>query len=352
MSTQPPSPRVIAAVTIAGTRSSHGSAASTAPTSSHTPTVVDAASAADGRPSTGRCVDVVHRADESALAGTRVAVQVGVDDRADGQRRVEGLAVGGERQHHRPASGAHAAQPHPPHLDEVLADVAAAGDEPVVGLRRRRLDVGLAHLPAARDGDAVGERARQLRNALAGLGEEVQDAHLGEHLLVPVGLGADPPGEPADAVGEGAGTGVGETAGQLVPRGEAGDARVGEPGAQAILEPAVELDEPAEEPLDAIVARRVADRRPVRVPAAGRPSSVSSGASPDVAGRRAGGLAGGRHDRRCWRSIQPATAGGSATAATWPRTHSTSSPTTCLHGWARLGHVHRPATSTWSTATS
>ena len=61
-------------------------------------------------------------------------MQVGVDDRADRQRGVEGLAVGGERQDHRPRAGANAAEPHPAHLDEVLAGVAAPGDEPAVGV--------------------------------------------------------------------------------------------------------------------------------------------------------------------------------------------------------------------------
>ena len=185
-------------------------------------------------------------------------MQVGVDDRADRQRGVEGLAVGGERQDHRPRSGANAAEPHTAHLDEVLADVAAPSDEPAVGFRGRCLDIGLADLPATRHGDAVGERARQLRNALPGLGEEVQDAHLGEHVFVPLRLGADTPGEPANTVGEGSGAGVGEPAGHLVPRCEAGDARIGEAGAETILEPAVELDESTDEPRDAFVARRVA----------------------------------------------------------------------------------------------
>ena len=75
---------------------------------------------------------------------------------------------------------------------------------------------------------------------------------------MPVRFGADPPGEPADAVGEGAGAGVGEPAGQLVPRGEAADARVGEAGAETILEPPVELDQTADEAFDALVARDVA----------------------------------------------------------------------------------------------
>ena len=81
---------------------------------------------------------------------------------------------------------------------------------------------------------------------------------------MPVGFGADPAGEPADAVGEGAGAGVGEPAGQLVPRGEAGDARVGEAGAETILEPAVELDETADEASRrARCARCRQGRRPV-----------------------------------------------------------------------------------------
>ena len=174
---------------------------------------------------------------------------------------------------------------------------------------------------------------------------------LGEHVIVPGRLGADPAGEPADTVGECSGTGVGESPGDLVPRREAGDARIGEPAPETVFEPAIELDEPSDELLDALVARPFCGfaascrrhRRLIAVVATGGWRGVGRGTD-----RRR--LLVGR--RRCRPSSQRATLGGSATGATWPRTHSTRRATTCLHGWTLLGHVHRSPTSTWSTATS
>ena len=93
----------------------------------------------------------------------------------------------------------------------------------------------------------------QIGHPPAGPGEQVQDAELGEDDLVPVGAGADHTGETAHAVGEGAGAGVDEACGELVPRRVAGERRVGETGADAIVEPALELDETADETLDALV---------------------------------------------------------------------------------------------------
>ena len=202
----------------------------------------------------GISVDSVHGTHDGALGGAGVTVKVGVDDRPDDQRSVERLAIGGERQHHRPCAGADAAQPDAAHLDQVLANVAPPGDEPAVGVRRRRLDIRSSNLPSARHGDTIGELTGELRNALTGLGEEMEDTHLGEHLVVPVRFGADVAGEPAYPVGERPGAGIGESPGHLVPGGEAGDRRVGESGTQAIFEPPVELDEPADELLDAFVA--------------------------------------------------------------------------------------------------
>ena len=79
-----------------------------------------------------------------------VSVQIGVHDRADREGVVEALLVRGERQQHRPPTGAGAAQPHPAHLDPVFAHVAAAGDEPLVGVGHAGEHVGLADLPPRR----------------------------------------------------------------------------------------------------------------------------------------------------------------------------------------------------------
>ena len=214
------------------------------------------------------------------------------------------------------------------------------------------LDVGLAHLPPARHGDTVGEVARQPRHALTGLGEEVEDADLGEHVVVPGRLGADPAGEPAHTVGECGGTGVGESPGDLVPGREAGDARIGESAPEPVFEPAIELDQSPDELLDALVAcpfcgvGRPARRAPATVRRRRQRSVGSASAGAPTAAACCSAA------RRCRPSSQPATFGGSATVATWPRTHSTRRATTCLHGWTLLGHVHRSPTSTWSTATS
>ena len=119
--------------------------------------------------------------------------------------------------------------------------------------------------------------ARQLGHPLAGLGQQVEHAELGQHDLVPVGAGADHTGQAANAVGQGTGAGVDEPGGELVPRGVAGQRRVGESGAQAVVEPAVELDQPATQPLDPLVAARSRSAVRRRGVVARSPSSASAG---------------------------------------------------------------------------
>ena len=266
VSTHRPSTSVGAAATVAGTRSSHGSAASASPTAAHASTT-DAGRRGDRE---RRGSIAVADADQGAPRRPGIAVQVGGERLADHERRVERLAVGGERQDHRPATRARPAEPRAAHLDAVLAGVAAPGDDPEVGLRDTGQDVCLAHLPATRRGDGIGQRAGQLRHAAAGAGEQVEHAELGEDDLVPVGPGADDAGEAAHAVGQRAGAGVDETGGELVPRGVAGEGRVGEAGADAVVEPALELDEAGDEALDALVALAVEVDRAARVSAARR----------------------------------------------------------------------------------
>ena len=81
----------------------------------------------------------------------------------------------------------------------------------------------------------------------------MQDPELGEYDLVPVGPCPDDAGEAADAVGERAGAGIDEASGDVVPCRIAGERRIGEPGAQAVVEPAIEVDQPAAEAFDALV---------------------------------------------------------------------------------------------------
>ena len=84
-------------------------------------------------------------------------MQVGVHGCADGERRVEALAVGGKREHHRPPTARFAAQPGPAHLDAVLTGIAAAGDDPTVGIGDAGENVGLSHLPPGGGRDRVGQ---------------------------------------------------------------------------------------------------------------------------------------------------------------------------------------------------
>ena len=173
----------------------------------------------------------------------------------------------------------------------------------------------------------------QLRDAAAGAGEQVEHAELGEDDLVPVGPGADDAGEAAHAVGQGAGAGVDETGGELVPRGVAGEGRVGEAGADAVVEPALELDEAGNEALDAFVALAVEVGRRIGL---GCSSAASSAGA--VAAAAAGAASG-----RTWPSAHVRTPVGAVAAGTWPLTHITSRARACLHGCERLGHEQRHA---------
>ena len=192
---------------------------------------------------------------------------------------------------------------------------------------------------------------RQRAEVPARGGQQVQHAQLGEHLRVPVGVGADQPGEAAHPVGQAADLGIDQPRGQAVPRLVAGQRRVGEPGAQPVVEPAVELGEPGGHAGDAIVAGLAgfggggsAAAAAVGSPAASPGASIGGGVG-------CGAARLGRRWRVAWRSTSPANGGGSP-SATWPRAHSSSSASECLHGRTRLGQVQRKATSTWSTAHS
>ena len=99
--------------------------------------------------------------------------------------------------------------------------------------------------------------ARQVRQPSSGLCDQVQEAELGEHLGVPIGAGADETGQPAHTVGERPGAGVDEAGRQLVPGGVAGERRVGETGADPILQPPVELDQTLDHARHALVARAI-----------------------------------------------------------------------------------------------
>ena len=103
----------------------------------------------------------------------------------------------------------------------------------------------------------------QLGHPLAGLGQQVQHAELGQHDLVPVGPGADDAGQAADPVGQRAGAGVDEAGGEVVPRGVAGERRVGEARCAGGRRASGRARR----------ARRAAARPARRGPARGRPAS-------------------------------------------------------------------------------
>ena len=267
---------------------------------------------------------------------------------ADDERVVERLAVGGERQHHRPPPRAHARA--------ATCGAPRCGPRGCRCARRRPTCRCRGRRPARRPGAPASRTPwRRRRRAAPGssgtrwpaCGEQVQHAELGEHDLVPVGPGADDAGEAADAVGEGAGPGVDEPGGEVVPRGVAGERRVGEAGAQAVVEPAVELDEPAAQAGDALVALARRGRRPSggRRRLGARPASARR--------RRRRGGAGGAPRAGACPSTQARDAGGRhGRPAPGPCTHITSSARACLHGCDRLGHEHRQARWAWSTIVS
>ena len=171
-------------------------------------------------------------------------------------------------------------------------------------------------------------------------------------------MGADEAGEAADAVGKGAGTGVDEAGGEIVPRRVAGERRIGETRSNAVLEPPVELDETLTHARDAFVARSIAVWRRHRLRSIGRfritadaGLAVGSGwcrVGPAIV-RSIGSATGfttGPSARPARARVHLATAGGGTASGTTPRTHITSRARACLHGSLRLGHEHRQATST------
>ena len=88
----------------------------------------------------------------------------------------------------------------------------------------------------------------------ARLRQQVEQADLVEHPLVPVGRRADEAGKPADPVGEAAGAGVDESRRERIPRRVLRECRVGEAGPHPIDQPAVEFVEPLVHPRHPIVA--------------------------------------------------------------------------------------------------
>ena len=143
-------------------------------------------------------------------------------------------------------------------FDAVLAHVAPPGHDPVVGVGNTGKDIGLLDLPADRRGNGIGERSGQRANVAAGLGQQVEEAQFGEHVVVPTGRCSNEAGEAADAIGEAAGLGIDQPSREVVPRCVTGERRIGQANADPVVEPAIEFCQPSVHPFDTIVASRVA----------------------------------------------------------------------------------------------
>ena len=175
-------------------------------------------------------------------------MHVGLEGGADGEPAVERLAVGGERQDHRPAAATRALQPGAAHDDAVLLDVGAAGDEPSIGHRGEGADVVLAHRPPHRRPHRVGERAGQVDRAPPAAGQQVEQPQLGDDQLVVVGRGGDPRGQAPEPVRQGAGLGVDQPRRHRLPRLGPVQAGVGQAGPHLVGQPAVQLGQAGGDP--------------------------------------------------------------------------------------------------------
>ena len=174
----------------------------------------------------------------------RVAVQVGVDDGADRERVVEALLVGGERQQHRPAGPTRyrAASRRRTSMRSSRC-VAAPGHEPLVGVghhRRARRRAGPANRTRSRPRRRAGRAGSPSRRPAWAI--RWSNPSSASTSACQSGPAADEAGEPADPVGECPGASVDQAGSELIPGRVAGERRVGEPGAQPVLEPPVELD--------------------------------------------------------------------------------------------------------------
>ena len=198
-----------------------------------------------------------------------------------------------------------------------------------------------------------------------GLGDEVQQAELGEHVGVPVGSGADQAGQAAHPIGERAparaSTSRAASASHVSYRARAGSER---PVRRAVVEPAIELDETLEHASDAFVAGAieivavglaVAVHRPPPRRRIGVVPIDRLPAAPSVAGvaRTTARMTSLREARRS-RPVDPRRDRWrrNVETGTSPRTQSRSRASACLQGSRRLGHVQRHATSAWSTIVS
>ena len=223
-----------------------------------------------------------------------VAEHVGGHDGADAQAVVERLAVRGERQDHRPAvrSPGRAARPGAPRCGPraCRCDPSPASDR--CPARRPSTSAWRTCQPSATatESASAGGSSGRCRPARASRWSTPSSASTCSCQSRP---GADGAAEAADAVGQPADLGVDEPGGDVVPRGVAGQRRIGQAGAHPVVQPPVELDEAGAHPGDPVVTarRRLRRRRGDAVSAAWRRPGqrrAASGAAPTPsdAGRR------------------------------------------------------------------
>ena len=241
---------------------------STAPITAHAPATVD--SRRGGHRVGGRVVVHARRrgarptARGSGAGRPRCAVP-------DDERVVERLAVGGEGEDHRPPAAVAPAQPRAAHLDAILARVAAPGDDPRVGRRAPR--------PARRPGAPASRRRwRPRRRAMPGARRTRRPAWArrcrmpssASTISCQSGRAPTTPARRRTRLASAPARASTRRAASVVPRGVAGQSGIGEAGAQPVVEPAVELDEPCPQAGDALVAslrsRSGAAVRPARRP--------------------------------------------------------------------------------------
>ena len=144
------------------------------------------------------------------------------------------------------------------HFDAVFSLVTASSDDPLVGVGHATEDIELADLPTDCRGNGVGERIGKRTEAAPGLRQQVEQAQLGEDIVVPRRRRPDEARKTPNAVGEAACLSVDESSSEVVPRGESGQCWVGEACPDSIFEPPVEFGESRVHSFHAFVSRVVA----------------------------------------------------------------------------------------------
>ena len=274
-----------------------------------------------------------------------------MDRRADLERRVEALPVGGERQDHGPAAGRGAAQPRAADLDAVFAGVAAAGHQPVVGLGNTGEHVGLADLPADRGRHAVAE---VVRAACRAGGRPARGGGAGRSRRAPVGASRPTRRRGRRVAGPGW-RGCRHGRRRVAPRASPTWRTARVPGRRGRSAPDRRANGRVRRALRTSAPRGRRVRRAGRSVAAARRVRRRDRAWPAISPPPSPGPAAGagleaasdeRSSTTRRRSSHDVTWAGATASGTCPPIHNSNSARACLHGTFRLGHVHRTPTRT------